>query len=302
MIKITNTFKSYLCTNCGRGSRLDVEELELAITTFGERKILNKPVDCACGNKFTLYQGMIEELVADSPIAALEAVCNVRYFDSAEITVGKEYRVTLPRKLLINKVYLTNMDAPCTVAPYFYSEFETDSFTIVSSESADATDLNYRKFGENHKVSWRVYGKDGDKPTETWLMLLTQIKEQILHGQYNIAVLTSEMMFESFLDSTLNKLLISQGLSQDAAYTIVESISSILNKAHKLLKDLNGQGLQGAGKGKNPINKEWQDLLKLRNKIAHGENVEVDKDKAQWALRTALDAIFFIYNNCEMYE
>ncbi|PEE43830.1 hypothetical protein COM71_24255 [Priestia megaterium] len=292
MAVMTSLFKSYTCNECKSGRSFTPQSIETTINTYGEKTLLNKIIECSCGNKFSIYEGIIQNLVSDNIFSALEAVCDLRYHDTVQITVGKEYTVNLPRKLLINQVFLTNIDAGAVVAPNFFSSFETDSFTIVSSESKD-NDSGFKKVGENHKVSWAVFGKSGDKPTETWILLLTQIKEQIIHGQYNIAVLTSEMMFESFLDKSLNKMLISEGLSKEASYTILESMKNIYDKAHKLLRDLNGKGLSSD----KSINKEWVKLMELRNKIAHGENIDVDKKKAEWALKTALDAIFYIYMN-----
>lgn len=295
----------YYCNNCQRGWGYGIEAIERLVQEEGEKFVFNEEVICDhCDNKFPYYKGLINDLVEDEGFGTWDFIWDIKYnsatMGAADITVGKEYVINLPKKVLINKIILTNLGGFVAVAPHFHTEFAMDSFTIVSSEG-ESDHPSSKKLGDSHSLSWVLYGKSGDSvEEETWLVLLTQIKEQILQGQYNIAVLTSEMMFESFLDVTLNKLLIKQGLSQEAAYIILESMNSILTKAHKLLKELNGQGLQG--QGKNPINKEWQELLKFRNKIAHGESVEVNKEKAQWALRTALDAIFFIYNSCDIYE
>ncbi|MFL7940820.1 hypothetical protein ACKA0G_10155 [Priestia megaterium] len=298
---LRNIFTDYECTQCGKGQGRDVEYIEWEISKHGEKHFLSEMIECKCGNKFNRYEGIIESFVSDNIYSKWRAFCDITLAGEANITIGKQCKIVIPKQLLISKIFLTNIEGFASLAPEFYSHIETDSFNIVSSEvnSEGSSDpSNYKKIGENHKVDWFLFGKSGDKPVETWLLLLTQASEQILHGQYNIAILTSEMMFESFLDDSLNKQLISKGLSKEASYTILESMRSIYDKAHKLLKDLTGQGLQSAGKGKNSINAEWQELVRVRNKIAHGEQVEeLNKEKAEWALRTALKAIFFIYIN-----
>ena len=300
-------FDRHYCNECKTGWGYGVGAMEHVAKQKGTKFVFNEEVICdGCGNRFPYYKGVIDSLVEEEDFGSWNFIWDVKYnsaqMGAAIITVGKEHVVKLPKKVLINKVILTNIDGFAAVAPFFHDAFAMDSFTIVSSEG-ESNHPSSRRFGDSHSLSWVLYGKSGDSiEEETWLALLNQVKEQILYGQYNIAVLTSEMMFESFLDMTLNKLLIDQGLSQEAAYVILESMGNIKSKAHKLLKELNGQGLQRVDGKKNPINKEWVDLLELRNKIAHGESVEVNKEKAQWALRTALSAIFFIYNSCDIYE
>ncbi|MCZ0872748.1 hypothetical protein [Peribacillus sp. AS_2] len=298
MIELLNKF---YCNECESGWNygLDVKGIkEMSL----EKNLFNQNIKCeSCGNEFLYFQGLINKLVEDDHFGTWEFIYDTQYFGSTNIVVGKEHKITLPKQVLITKVMLTCQDGFCSVAPNFHSQIESDSFGIVSSETDDEGEM-VKKFGENLSVNWMVYGKSGNKPIETWVHLLTQVKEQIVHGQYNIAVLCSEMMFESFLDSTLNKLLISKGLSDGASYVILERLGNIQSKAHELLKELNGVGLQGEGKGTNPINTQWTKLVKLRNKIAHGDNVDLDKEKAKWALRTSLDAIFFIYNSCPLYK
>lgn len=300
-INLIELLNKFYCNECKRGWSYDLDVNRIKEMNV-EKSLFNQNIKCeACGNEFLYFQGLINNLVEDDFFGTWEFIYDTRYSGGANIVVGKEHKIKLPKQVLITKVMLTCQDAYCSVAPNFYSQFESDFFSIVSSEP-DTEDEMSKKFGENLIVNWMVYGKSGNKPIETWVHLLTQIKEQIVHGQYNIAVLCSEMMFESFLDSTLNKLLISKGLSDGASYVILERVGNIQSKAHELLKELNGVGLQGEGKGSNPINTQWTKLVKLRNKIAHGDHVELDKEKAQWALRTSLDAIFFIYNSCPLYK
>ncbi|MHB1681248.1 MAG: hypothetical protein ACYCYO_00270 [Bacilli bacterium] len=290
--------KGYYCSNCNQGIEFKNEVLEHTLKVYGIKGTLNQSIQCrGCNNQFPLYQGMIESLVTTTSWP--DFICDVRYFGQEEITLGNEYTITLPSKILIYKIFLTNNDGLASIAPFYYDNFETDSFKIVSSQiEQEVPQPHDKEIGQNHKVSWLVYGKSGDKYSETWIQLLAQIKEQIRHGQYNIAALTSEMMFESFLDKTLNALLVNQGISDESAYIILESINSIYNKAHGLLESLNGKGL----KDEKPINKEWIKLMELRNKIAHGEDAEIDVDKAKWALRTALNAVFFVYNSCNLFS
>lgn len=69
---------------------------------------------------------------------------------------------------LINQLILANVDAGASVEPDFHSDFESDSFTIVSSKYENVeNDMNVKKIGEVYKVNWLVYGKSGDKPVET---------------------------------------------------------------------------------------------------------------------------------------
>lgn len=291
--------RGYLCCNCHSGVGFSQDQINELIENHGIKGTLYKKVVCKqCENLFFLYEGIIENLVKQRVWP--DFICDIVIAGSEEVIVGKVTKVELPRTFLINKVSLTNGGGFAEVAPFYHGHFETNWFSIVSSElpNENPSIPSFKKIGDKHQVDWVAFGKSGEKYSETWIQLLAQIKEQMLHGQYNIATLTSEMMFESFLDSTLNKLLINKGISEESAYIIIESINSIYKKAHSLLKSLNGKGLQD----EKPINKEWIKLMELRNKIAHGENVNVDLERAEWSLRTALEAIFYIYNNCEIYS
>lgn len=276
--------KGIWCSNCESGTSLNFELMERVIEDKGEKDIFLIKYKCDCGHEFNLYEGIINYLLFDGFSEKL--TCDYNESGRTEIIVGKEKIIKLSRYVSIKKVYLTSEGGFVSLSPSYF-HLETDYFNIVSSE-VESDYKAAKKIGEKLKVTWNVYGKTDDRVNETWLLLLTQIREQIQLGQYNTAILTSEMMFESYLDNALNKMLIAKGVSEKTSYVILESMKSIYDKAHKLLKELNGERLNGE------VNKEWIKLLGLRNKIAHGENVKVDKEKAEWALKTALNAIFFI--------
>ncbi len=60
--------------------------------------------------------------------------------------------------------------------------------------------------------------------------------------------------------------------------------------------NFNGEGLSS----NKTIN--WVKLMELRNKITHSETVNVDKETAEWGLRTALNVIFYIYEFANRYK
>ncbi|OMF21894.1 hypothetical protein [Paenibacillus sp. FSL H8-0259] len=288
--------KSFQCAKCRSGSNFNPQYVEDNIKQIGLKRTLQLPVVCQdCGNEFSIFQGIIDALVLNNVWP--DFICDVNYGGEVEVVVGKEFTIDLPSPVLIEKVFLTNGNAFALVVPRYLEGCSTSKFTIVSSE-IEGEHTDYRKVGEAHTVSWSMHGKSGNRYSETWIQLLAQVKELIMHRQYEMAVLSSEIMFESFLDSTIYKHLLRDGSSHDTAYTMLESIPSVQTKAHKLLKSLCGYGLQD----NKQINKEWLNLMLMRNKIAHGEDVAADKDKASWAFRTALDSIFYIYIMSDIYE
>jgi hypothetical protein len=114
-----------------------------------------------------------------------------------------------------------------------------------------------------------------------------------LNEQFNLAILTCEMSFESFIDSLLYKGMRAKGLSEDFVSAVIEKMNSIQTKVDKLLKELYSLKLASNKK----LNKKWREIIKIGNKIAHGVLANISKEQAEDAFEVIVGLIFYVYLN-----
>jgi len=268
------------CNKCKRGWSLDIHEIEKLNSC---REAIDEVIKCSCGNEFSYLEGIIQNLISDNVFSQWSFTSNITLHGEVEINVGITKNVELPEEIpVINKVFLTCCKGFADVEAIVQG---SKSFRIISSEVPGGI-----KLGEKLKVAWILYGRNDLTNLPTWRKILVQAKEELINRQFSLAVLTSEMAFESFVDTIIDKLLRKAGISLEASHTILESINNIYTKVHKLLLNLDGIKF----KDNRKLNKDWQGLVEMRNKIAHGEIAEVSADDAKKAFETAIRGIVYI--------
>lgn len=277
-------FPLVTCDKCFQGRTLDRKEI---VDLEKNKDSYFKKIKCSCGNEFTYLEGIIQDIIRSDSFGDLHFTNDIFLSGVTEIKIGYTHFVEFEQVIpVVSKIFLTNYGKFAAIEP---KPCGSVGFQIFSAEDK----LSDLKIGDKHTVSWAIYGKSTNINRETWNRLLVQAKEQLMNKQFNLAYLTSEIAFESFIDSLLNKLLVKKGLSEEAAYTIVESIGSIKTKVHKLLKQLDKVIFRDSGK----INKQWEDIVAKRNKIAHGEVAEIEENEARNCFESIVRGIFYIIIN-----
>lgn len=269
------------CSSCKRGWSLD----QTIIQTFSvDRLKLNDLTKCpACGNEFSYLEGIIQNLISDSEVLDWSFTSDIMLTGQSELVVGRSHTIELEHEVpIINKIYFTCYEGFADVTPVIQGN---KSFRIISSAMDRGVPL-----GGNLKVGWCLYGRSQWGHIQVWRRLLVQAKEELIHKQYNLALLTSEIAFESFIDTQIDKLLTRNGISNEASSVILESMTSIYHKVHKLLMHLDGINFKESGQ----INRKWQTVVEQRNKIAHGEVSEIPPEDAKMAFETVIRGIFYI--------
>lgn len=275
-----NRFTMVECPSCKSGRSLELNEIEQIQDSAAN---LSNKVSCTCGHEYSYLDGIIQDLISDNIFSKWSFISNITLYGTSKITIGYLNVVQLPQKVPeINKIFLTCIGGFANVTSIIQG---TDSFRIISSEIPKGVPV-----GEKLEVSWLLYGRDSLESIPIWRRLLVQAKEEIIQNQYNLAYLTSEMAFESFIDSTLNQLLTAKGIPDEASNVILESMSSIFDKVHRLLLYLGGIKV----KDNKNFNKNWQAIVEKRNKIAHGEVFEISAEEAKMAFETVIKGIFYI--------
>lgn len=278
-------FKMVECPICYRGWSLDEKELKFLLEN---KENYNENITCIDGHTFSYMDGIIQDLTSDNSFSEWSFVSDVILHGRANITVGNSYVVNLPIQVPnVNKILLTCVGGYADLSPGVYN---SNYFTVVSSSRDNGP--NCVPVGSALEINWVVYGRNASLEISSWRKLLVQAKEEIIQGQYNLALLTSEMAFGSFIDTLLYKLMTNKGLPDKAAYTILESINSIYNKVHKLLCHLDGFKFQD--EANREVNREWQKLVEKRNKVAHGEVTDSTAEDAKWAFKTVIKGILYI--------
>lgn len=235
-----------------------------------------------CGHEFSFLEGIVQNLVSANTFSEYSFTSNIMLHDVAEVTVGYPFVVSLPREVpVINKIFLTCVENFADVTPVIQ---DARTFRILSSAVPNGILV-----GGKLKVSWGLWGRSEWGTLPVWRRLLVQAKEELISQKYNLALLTSEIAFESFIDSILGKLLSAKSVPKEASNVVLESVN-IKNKVHKLLLYLDGITFKKSGE----INKEWESVVNRRNDIAHGEIAEISMDEARSAFKTIVRAIFYI--------
>lgn len=298
--------KNY-CPHCSLFWELEEKQME-RLSQQQLKFVLRENITCRyCDKNFTFYEGMIKGIITAKLFRAFDVMYDFSFRNRTFIVLGQMKTIKLPKEMKLKEVVLSTK-APVKLSSSYSREGFIESFDVISSELDPETKNNILASGgwkrrlpeikDWVEIEYHAYGNTkGQRENEVWVELLSQIMKQIQQEQYSAAILSSEIMFESFLDKTLFSSLKAQGLNDDTSYLMLESIGNIKTKAHRLLKGLEGNGLQI----NKEVNKNWEGLLKKRNKIGHGEQIDFTKDEAQQALRTALEAIFTIYIHTDVY-
>lgn len=287
------------CPNCYSGRTLKPDEKE-SYSRLPLKEFFNtKPsIQCSCGNEYTFLEGIVQDLISSNTFSEWGFVSDIYLCDEIEITVGLVKKIQLPQTIpIINKVFLTGIGGFALIAPQ-YNEVNCDIIHVISSEyprspgsprSPGASGPPRFRVGDKMKITWCIYGNSTNHNIPAWRKIVIQAKREFINKQYSLALLTSAIAFESFIDTLLNETLINKGVPQESASTIVESINSIKTKVHSLLKSLDSVSFKDCD-----ANKSWEKLLLQRNKIAHGEVIDVSEEDARNALKTVVTGILYI--------
>lgn len=274
------------CKNCKRGWSLKPEESKTLI--LGKAKFY-ETIKCQwCGYEFTYLDGITEDLVTKHPLGQRFFVCNLIDGGQCEVKVGYSKEINLNIEIpVIRDINLTCQNGFAAVVPL---RINSKKFMIASSEIPDGL-----KVGEPLKLYWSVSGRSewNQISIPTWERLLVQAKEEILNEQFNLAFLTCEMCFESFIDSLLLKGMKAKGLTEEFASAVIERVNSIQTKTDKLLKELYCVDLAA----NTDLNKRWRKIVETRNKIAHGVMVDVSKDQSEDTFEVIIRLILYVYLN-----
>lgn len=268
------------CPDCNRSGSLTDEEKSIL---FQPPEKWNVEIKCLSCNKFSKFSdSIIQALISENLFLEYSLISDISLSGTIELKIGTPYRVHLGQKVpMIHKIFLTCMSKLSHVAT---TPCDDSSFFIVSSEFD-----GHSIVGEKQKVSWNLYGSSAENNYHVWQSLLVSAKVELLNGQYNLSLMSSAIAFESFVDFHLRNVLLSQGMQEDAVTTILEEMPSVLKKVHKLVKQIDQINL----KSNKELNKSWQLMVELRNKIAHGVKFDTTKSDAMDAFTTTVKGIFF---------
>lgn len=276
-----DSFVMIECPSCHRGRSLEIEEHTKILES--RKNWALKTICKNCSAEFTFIEGIIQSIISENVFSEWSFISDVQLGGNVEITVGKTYTVQLEQDVpIINKIFLTCMKSYADIVPVFDSG---KFFRIISSQINGGTPL-----GEKQAVSWLLYGRSSSASIEIWRRLLVSAKEEMLHKQYALSLLSSAIAFESFLDSLLGNLLRSKGIVSEASEVILETIPSLYPKVYKLLNYMDNISF----KENKEINKRWQTLVEKRNRVAHGSDLDVSIEEAKESFETVVRGIFYI--------
>lgn len=269
------------CLKCQRSWSLETEEIGFLQKN---KENLHTELTCKwCGYEFSYIDGIIQEMISNNSFSEQNFISDIIDGGECEIVVGYTHTFKFNYEIpVVNALNISCIDGFASIKA---DPVNSKEFIIMSSYINNGVAL-----GDKLRICWVASGRSSWDNVPIWKRYLVQAKEQMIARNYNLALLTCEMAFESFIDTILDELLTKKGLTREASHIILESMR-ITDKVYRLLQHLDGIKFK---EYKN-INSKWSNLVQKRNKVAHGEIAEITEAEANEAFDTVVRAILFIY-------
>lgn len=149
---------------------------------------------------------------------------------------------------------------------------------------------NEREVPATAKFSWAVYGLIDLDLLPTWYIHFYGAITQLEHGLFKPALIDYAVAFEVFLDTFLTARLTKRCGTEVARY--------LLRRAPRIeerVKDLLELAIGSRLSSRDDVYQPWdKDVRTLRNKLAHGERLTVDRDAVERAHSAVYQAIRWI--------
>ncbi len=263
---------SLKCNKCTRAWSVSEEDFKNVTVTCG---------DPECQSQFSVYEGLRNGLKMEENISPNTFLANEMFHDIVDLKIGYFKDIELPSN--IRKIFKINI-FPFGAFHAGAVDITNNGFRLMTSVSDESScDL----FGEDVKAMVMVHAKTEDY-TIPWLHMLSYALQQYRDGEYVTSILLSEIAFESYIDTTLSEGYRKIGLDEDSISRFLRS-ANIPDKVNALMKNVYDVKL----KDNRVLNKIWEDnVLQIRNHIAHGRKSTATKEEAKIAYDTVVDSIF----------
>lgn len=280
--------KNIECPNCGYGSsNISNYRKEIYEINKNDGK---KEVVCSCCKElfeieeyFKCYMKNLEDTIFASEIIADDST-NVGF---KNIEVGKGYRIKLNKEM--KEIVNINVSSDQNIMVCIDYDKQIINNTINELSLLTSEIEGGLKCGEKARVNILVQGITGKFEYPIWFEFLMESIHLIKNNRYKLALLSIEVAFESFIDSIIYECLKNKGINEECCGQFIENINNMQKKIYKILKSLDKINFK-----KMEEHNKWEKINGLRNKIAHGSKVEINKKEVIEYYKFIIDSIFFI--------
>ena len=150
--------------------------------------------------------------------------------------------------------------------------------------------LGHPLTSEAVEVSWMVYGLVDIEELPAWYVHFYSAITQLHRGLYKAALLDYAVCFETFLETFLGEQLRNQHASDVSEYLLRHS-RRVEDRSKRLLELAVGHRLTE----RDDVYQPWNEHVReIRNKLAHGARIPVDRKTAERAHDAVCQAIRWI--------
>lgn len=285
------------CSKCKRESNSYYKDINQNIT----KEIALKKIRCCspdCNNEFTIEEGFKENLKSDNEFFIYQLICDIKYYTEVDVIIGEAKKVELPQGLEeVEKVYCS-AEQICVESSPMYTSHNKNYLMILTSELHIGGRCIGKRVSEEQKVDIYIYGFSKEKPKvkALWLEFLKEAKKELKNKSYALSIASSAIACECFIDKLIIESLKEKGMNDRSAQDLLESMKNSLTKVNKVIPALENICTTN---NIDEINK-WNELRKVRNKIAHGSKLDYDENSAYKYFSIAVDFIFYLNRQSSM--
>jgi hypothetical protein len=265
------------CSSCGRKGRPGEEGFQSS-TDGGEVF-----VHCECKHKFAVESSRDQQILSGNEFVRLGAASNYSEWGTLAVVPGMATEVKFSRRFDFPcKVYFTPEGSPIMAKEVF---LQGDQMTVVSSMWPGRSLTS-----EPVKVTWLIYGLIDIEALPTWYIHFYSAITQVSNGLYKTGLFDYAVSFETFVESFLAERL-GQRYGSELSEYLLRRTWRIEDRCKELLQLAVGRRLTE----RDDVYQPWERYVHdIRNRLAHGERIAVDRLTAERAHDAVYQAIRWI--------
>ncbi len=265
------------CSSCGRRGRPGEEGFQSSMEG-GEVF-----VHCECKHKFAVESPRDQQILSGNEFVRLGAASNYSEGGSLALLPGTAAEVKFSRRIDFPcKVYFTPVGSPIVAKEVF---LQGNQMTVVSSMWPGRSLTS-----EPVRVNWLIYGLIDIEALPTWYIHFYSAITQVSNGLYKTGLFDYAVSFETFIESFLAERL-GQRYDSELSEYLLRRIWRIEDRCKELLQLAVGRRLTE----RDDVYQPWDRYVReIRNRLAHGERIAVDRGAAERAHDAVYQAIRWI--------
>lgn len=264
------------CSACGRTGRPGEQGFQASGSG------VDIVVHCDCKHAFKPTSPIDQQILSTNEFVRLGAASNYSEWGEIELVPGNAADIKFKR----------HFDIPCKAyftptGPIFVREvrLKHDQMTAISSMWVGRPLLSTPV-----KISWLIYGLVDLNALPTWYVHFYSAMAQMHNGFFKSALLDYAVCFESFIEAYLGDRLRTKSGAEVSDY-LLRRTWRVEDRVKDLLQLAVGHRLSE----RDDVYQPWdRDVRDIRNRLTHGERIQIDQAGAERGHQAVYQAIRWI--------